>query len=73
MTTNHIENREMDDRRSFSDRRSNSNRRADFETPLYPRLEVFLERKNGRSITHCNGAGDVCQFLACYRTCSHLD
>ncbi len=72
MNANYVEKRAMDDRRSFSDRRGTSNRRLDFEYPVYPKLEVFLQRQNGRNLTHCNGVSDVCEFLACHRNCKHF-
>lgn len=70
MNATYAEKRTMDDRRSFIDRRSPSNRRSDFEYPVYPRLEVFLQRENGRALPHCNGVSDECEFLACHRNCT---
>ncbi|MCP4114185.1 MAG: hypothetical protein GY737_02065 [Desulfobacteraceae bacterium] len=72
MNANHTERRATDDRRSFIDRRGAGNRRANFETPVYPRLEVFLQRRNGRDMTHCTGVSDECEFLACHRNCKHF-
>ncbi|MBI9089907.1 MAG: hypothetical protein JEZ12_11885 [Desulfobacterium sp.] len=72
MEANYVEKRAMDDRRSFNDRRSTSNRRSNFEMPVYPRLEVFLQRRNGRDLTHCNGVSAECEFLACHRNCQFV-